>query len=238
MAEMARRFAGKENQMRNELRETVKQFLEQFTNPEIKDVSISEDVNVKLFNLACFIAEARSGVSRDRYTQAIEYLPEAEGPARLVKQLFTLGCGIAIVQGGNELNEGVYEVLKKIGRDTLPSHRNLILRKMWETEMFGNSWEKTRTLAGHFNYPVQTTKLQLEDLMILRLMDRKIEGSSEEHEDGGFRRSDATNPYYWRLSERCVDLIKTSGVYDVEDDSWDFSTNEVELNKQSPGVAI
>jgi hypothetical protein len=67
MAEMAQKFAGKEDQMRRELRETVKQFLEQFQNFRIEDVHIDDGINEKLFSLACFVAEARSGVSRDRH---------------------------------------------------------------------------------------------------------------------------------------------------------------------------
>jgi hypothetical protein len=220
MAETAQKFAGKEDQMRRELRETVKQFLEQFQNFRIEDVHIDDGINEKLFSLACFVAEARSGVSRDRYTQAIEYLPEAEGPARLVKQLFTLGCGIAIIQGKNELDENVFTILKKVGRDTLPSNRNLILRTMWRKRIFGNRWEQPRTLSGYFNYPSQTTKLHLEDLMVLNLVERKIEGVPlvpSEDADSYHRKQGTTAPYFWQLSERCCELIRSSEIY--EDDS-------------------
>ena len=237
MAEMAQKSAGKENQMRNELRETVKQFLEQFEGCKIKGVNIGDEINRKLFSLSCFVAEARSGVSRDRYSQMIEYLPEAEGPARIVKQLFTLGCGIAIIQGKSEIDSDVYEILKKIGKDTLPSHRNLILQKMWRMEMLGDSWEKTRTLSGHFSYPVTTTKMQLEDLMILKLANRKDMEDSPEDEDSSYRKQEV-RPYYWQLSDKCCELIKTSEVYDIEDDSWDFGTDEEGVNKQSPGIGI
>ena len=237
MAEIAQRFAGKENQMRNELRETVKQFLEQFEGSKIKDVNIRDEINRKLFSLSCFVAEARSGVSRDRYSQMIEYLPEAEGPARLVKQLFTLGCGIAIIQGKSEIDNDVYEILKKVGRDSLPSHRNLILQKMWGMEMFGELWEKTRTLSGYFSYPVSTTKMQLEDLMILKLINRKDMGESSGDEDSNYRKQE-TRPYYWQLSDKCCQLIKTSEVYDIEDDTWNFGTDEENLNKQTPGIGI
>jgi hypothetical protein len=239
MAEMARKWAGKEEKMRHELRETVKQFLAQFEKPGDGNIPISEDLNQKLFSLACFVAEARSGVSRDRYTQAIEYLPEAEGPARLVKQLWTLGAGISIIQGKSEFDDDVYNILKKVGKDTLPSHRNLILKKMWEKDIAGNSWEKTRTLSGFFNYPTTTTKLQLEDLMVLNLLDRKFEDSSSQDDDVyGYRKSETT-PYCWRLSDHCCELIRTSEIYDTGDDSWDFNLDEAEdLNKQSPGVAV
>ncbi len=235
MAEMARRFAGREGQIRNELKETVKQFLEQFKDPKIKDIAIEAEINQRLVTLACFVAGARSGVSRDRSTQAIEYLPEAEGPARLVKQLFTLGCGIAIIQGKSEIDEGVYNILKKVGKDTLPSIRNSILEKMWQRKITSNSWEKTRTLSGFFNYPVSTSKFQLEDLMVLGLVDRKIEGNSSEDEDDRYRRQETT-PYYWRLSDRCCDLIQSSGVYDTKDESCEFNLGNERLNKQSPSL--
>ena len=224
--------------MRHELRETVKQFLDQYEKPGDGNIPISEDLNQKLFSLACFVAEARSGVSRDRYTQAIEYLPEAEGPARLVKQLWTLGAGISIIQGKHELDEDVYSILKKVGKDTLPSHRNLILKKMWEKEIAGDSWENTRILSGFFNYPTMTTKLQLEDLMILNLLDRKFEGSSSDDDSYGYRKSETT-PYYWSLSNHCRELIQTSEIYDAGNDEWEFGLDEArDLNKQSPGVAL
>lgn len=142
-------------------------------------------------------------------------------------------------RGKNELDEDVFTILKKIGRDSLPSHRNLILKTMWAKEIHGGTWEKTRTLSGYFNYPVQTTKLQLEDLMVLNLVNRKIEGVSSEDEDSYHRKQDATTPYFWKVSDKCCDLIRTSEIYDLQDDSWDFNIEkEEELNKQSPGIGI
>lgn len=66
--------------MRQELQEVVKQFLEQFEEPKIEDVHITEEMDQKLINLACFVAQARTGVARDRYDKTIEYMPEARDP--------------------------------------------------------------------------------------------------------------------------------------------------------------
>jgi len=79
-------------------------------------------------------------------------------------------------------------------------------------------------------YPVANTKLQLEDLMVLGIVNRKIEAETQEDEDDHYRKQETT-PYFWKLSEKCQELIRTSEIYDVEDDSWEFGEERVDLNK-------
>jgi hypothetical protein len=223
MADMAQKVAGKERQMRRELGEMTKQFLEQFKSLKLSDIPISPEINTKLLSLSCFVAEARTAVSRDQFTREIEFVPEYEGPARLIKQLLGLGCGISVVQGKSEVDEEIYEVLKKIGLDCLPSHRKLILNSMWEKAIHGDHWEKTRTIAGYLNYPVATAKLQLEDLMILRLLDRK----NEDYHVG------ETAPYLWKLSDHCCSLLLETELFGLED----RNAQDEEFDTECSGVA-
>jgi hypothetical protein len=207
-AKMAQEVAGRESLMRGELRKAVKEFLEHHEEAKVKDISIGGEINEKLICLACFVAGVRTGISRDRYTQAINYLPDSEGPSRLMKQLFTLGCGIAIAQGKNEIDEEVYNILKKVGRDTLPSYRNLILNEMWVRKIVGKHWERPRALSDFLRQPVATIKFNLEELMVMGLANREPEGahlSEDSYSD--------KIPYLWRLSDKCYDLIQRSGVY-------------------------
>lgn len=201
VAEMAQRFAGKESQMRNELKVVVKEFVDQFRDKKAEDLSIGVEINGRLTALACFVAVARTGVSRDRYTQALDYHPEPEGPSRLMKQFFSLSCGITIAQGKKEIDEGVYQIMKKVGRDCLPSSRNQILENMWGLGIRGGIWETTKKIGESLRYPVTTVKIQLEDLMVLGLIDQDNSG-------GG-----TTAPYAWKLSDRCCELIRSSEVY-------------------------
>jgi hypothetical protein len=140
-----------------------------------------------------------------------------------MKQLYGLGCGIAIVQGKREIDKDVFEILKKVGLDCLPSHRKLILSEMWRREIRGGYPEKTRTIAGFINYPVQTAKLCLEDLMILRLVDR-----SNEDEHAG-----ETTPYLWKLSDHCCDLMTETEIFALQDGN----AQDEPLNKECSGVA-
>jgi len=190
---------------------------------KLEDIYISEPIREKLLSLSCFIAEARTAVPRDQYTREVDFVPEFEGPARLMKQLFGLGCGISIIQSKREIDLDVYDILKKIGLDCLPSHRKLIISKMWSKGIRGNYWEKTRTIAGFLNYPVPTVKLHLEDLMILRLVDRTNE---EEHQG-------ETAPYLWKLSYNCYNLILETELFGLEDGN----AQDEELNTECSGMA-
>jgi len=205
IAERALKVAGHEKEMRNELAEATRAFFEKLKG---RNICIGSAIEDKLISLSSFVAVGRTAVSRDRYTQAVNYLPEAEGPPRLMKQLSTLGRGIALVQGKGEVDEGVYNILKKVGRDTLPSYRNLIFGEMWMKGIKGDRWEKLRALGELFKSPVATIRLYLEDLMMLGLVERKVEGEQRSYSD-----SDKV-PYLWRLSENCCDLIQGSGVYE------------------------
>lgn len=203
VAEMAMKNAGREKEIRTRIREKVNLFLDQFKNPKMEEITINGDINSKIINLSCFVATARTGVSRDRMTQNINYKPEPEGPGRLAKQIITLGRGVTIIHGKNGIDEEVYKILKKVGKDCLPSNRNLVLEKMWDLGIRGGVWEKTKDISECFHYPVTTTKLQLEDLMVLGLVERRLDNIG-----GG-----ATAPYLWTLSDRCCELIRLSEVY-------------------------
>jgi hypothetical protein len=224
MAAMAQKVAGKEKTMRRELGQMTKDFLQQFKKVKLEDIYISEPIREKLLSLSCFIAESRTAVPRDQYTREVDFVPEFEGPARLMKQLFGLGCGISIIQSRKEIDLDVYNILKKIGLDCLPSHRKLIISKMWSKKIRGDYWEKTRRIAGFLNYPVPTVKLHLEDLMILCLVNR----TNEEEHPG------ETAPYLWRLSDHCCNLLLETELFGLEDGN---AQDDEELNTECSGVA-
>jgi len=208
MAKKAKQKTGKEIKMREELSQTMNQFLEQFEGAKIKDIDILVDTDEKLTNLACFLAQGRTGVSRDRYTRTIEYMPEPEGTARISKQLWVLGAGIATVQGKKVLDEDVYRILRRVVENSLPRHRGIILRRLWESMITSEDWAVTKTIGEMVQTPTDTTKRYLEDLWVCNLLDRRIEGEDDED---NFRSN--TKPYQWKLSKIGIDLIEKSEIF-------------------------
>lgn len=210
MTERAFNMAGKEKEMRGELQGVVCDFLNQFKDPKFEDIGIAEDLKNKLFALVGFIARARTGVSRDPYSKVVNYLPQPEGTPRLIKQLWTLGCGITLIQGKKEFDEEVYSIIKEVGKHSLSNSRWKIIKTMYENEVFGLKWETTKSISKLINCPTVTTRLYLEDLMLLGLINRRISGD-DDTEDDSWKLKD-TNPYLWKLSDKCLDYLYKSEI--------------------------
>jgi hypothetical protein len=211
MSEKAFSMSGKEGAMRKELQEVTCQFLSQFKAVSLKKIQINPEVKEKLFALTSLIAKGRTGVSRDRYTHMIDYLPQPEGTPRLLKQLWIMGAGIATIHRKDEFDEDVFKVILKVGRDSLPRHRDHILRTMFQKGLHGMEWETTKALSRLINCPTTTARTYFEDLMMVGLLDRRIQG---EDEDGEEWKTRETTPYLWKLSHECVDLIRRCKAYD------------------------
>ena len=213
MATRARKMAGKEHRMRAQLQEITKQFLDQFKQPKIEDVQIPEEIDQKLIALSCFIAQARTGVSREQYHQTIKSLPEAEGPARLVKQLWLLGAGLATIHEKDTLDESDYRIVKRVAINSMPRHRCQVLRTMWDAEVMGSNWETSRSIGNLVSLPTETAKRYLEDLWLCHLLNRKIEGQED---DDNWKMT--KTPYLWQLSPNCIEFIEEGQIFLTETD--------------------
>lgn len=224
MAEKAIAMTGKEKAMRKELRVMTAQFLGQFKNLKIESILIPEEIKMKLIHLVSLVAIGRTGISRDRFSRTVDYLPEPEGTPRLIKQMWTLGCGIAVIQHKNEIDEEVYEILKKVGRDTMPSQRDLILKKMWDLNLHGDKWETTKALARFINCPTPSVRIYLEDMLLVDLLKQRIQGE-EDDQDNSWKRTE-TSPYLWQLSGQCVNLIQQSEIYRSQENGSDSDYDE------------
>ena len=95
---------------------------------------------------------------------------------------------------------------------------------MWSRGIRGDYRENTRRIAGFLNYPVPTVKLHLEDLMILRLVDRRNEDDN----------LGETVPYLWKLSDHCCNLLLETELFGLEDGN---AQDDDELNTECSGVA-
>jgi hypothetical protein len=166
------------------------------------DSSTTEDPQMeeKLANLATFCANARTAVIRKSRDQNVALLPESEGPGRLAKQFKLLATGLAIVREQDTIDDGVYEILKKVACDTTPQLRLKVLTNLyWEKP---DKWHRTREISMKVDVPFTTTKLQLEDLNLLGLVEKDLEGSGEKA------------AYVWRASEFMRSLANQSGIFE------------------------
>jgi hypothetical protein len=203
----AQKLVGKEETMRLEIRGALHKFIDQFENLSGVSMAKDEDVNLKIISLACFVAIGRCAVDRDRYSQALQYTPMPEGTPRLVKQFMQIGAGIALANGRDVIDGGVYQVLKKIGRDLMSTQRLRVLDYLWREGVLESDevWDDTPRIADAVNLPGSTAKRTLEDLMVVGALKRQ---RGESGELGGQR------PYKWQIAEDMADYIHAAGVFD------------------------
>jgi len=204
----AQKIVGRESEMRKEIKSVIHKFIDQFHTIEDLNFKHDDAVNQMIVTLACFCAYGRCAVEREYRDKHIKYLPLPEGSARLVKQFMQIGMGLALVRGKKIIDVDVYETIKKIGRDLLPAQRLKILRYLWEEKAFAYLLGKRRTteITDAVEIPSATTRLILEDLMVVGLLNR------ERAKDG------ETTPYEWQLTQQACDMIDGSQLFEITKD--------------------
>jgi hypothetical protein len=137
MAEKAVEQPEHDEQKRLELRRTVKSFIGHLpaTAPMISDA-----LRKQLAAMANFVSCCRSGVVRDGYKRELDYAPEAEMPARLVKQLFELLRGVALVMGHTEATQGDLDRVSRVALDCILSIRRVVLRQVAKLSPHGEQF--------------------------------------------------------------------------------------------------
>ena len=188
---------GQETEMREEIRAIIHSFMSQFGDMDGIGIQANEDVRNKVIYLACLCAQLRTHVDRNQYNKSIEYQPSPEGPARLAKQFMQIGMGIALVQGKTEIDESVYRILRKIAKDLVTVQRSKII-KYFCTQNSENGWHSATEVAEAVSMPTTTTKEKLEDLMVLKVIERVKKEEGEK------------TPYYYKLTDQITDLIEQS----------------------------
>ena len=160
---------GNETTMREEIQAAFKEYIESVVIPD-KPLELPDTYRKRIVHLAVFCASARSGVIRDnRGSREIELVPEQEQPTRLVKQYSNLFNGLALMSG--EHTEADYTLLYKIGMDSLPTVRKRIIEFLAQSDRPCD----VKTIAATINYPQNTTRRQLEELVHLNLIELRNE---------------------------------------------------------------
>lgn len=155
--------------MRDELRDTVRQFFEGLQIPQ--HVELPEDAFNFIVRVADFVATARSSVARDYYAPSRDILdiPQPEVPTRLAQQLGALACAHAVLFGRSSVTDADLEIVAHTALTCIPSRRRAVLGYLADV---GVSVE-TSTVAEALDLPTQTVRRDLEDLTSLRLLKRE-----------------------------------------------------------------
>ena len=157
----ALRHGEHEHQMRHELREALAGLVEA---ADIRRVNrpLTDHEQRRVIRLAAYTARARTAVVRDGYLREITYLPQVEGPGRLVKAYARLLGGLEAI-GCNEAT--VWATLTRIAIDCAPALRTKIIREL----VTRTAPARTSEIAAAIQTATKTASWQLENLAILEL---------------------------------------------------------------------
>jgi hypothetical protein len=164
-----------ESKMRHELAEALAGLV---MGADLKAVHCewSPEERTHLIRLAEYTARARTAVARDGYTKEIRYLPQVEGPGRLVKAyarmlgaLRSIGCTDA----------ETWATLVRIAVDSAPAFRTRIIQELVARE----APAKTSEVARAVEAATPTAARHLEDLSLLRIACRTKGGPADNSPD-------------------------------------------------------
>jgi hypothetical protein len=203
-ADAALRTTGYEESMRLDIQSSVHGFLDAvIENMATFEPKISSADTKILSNIAAFVGIGRCPVERDGFEKNVLYYPEPEGPGRITKQLFQLSMSLMIINGKEEFDKYIFDIIQKVGRDLLPVSRLRAIAYLWHEMAWEttNSTKMTSDVAEAIGLPTNTTKLLLEDLMVVGALNRQRQESTE------------TAPYRWCLRKQICEYITHGGVF-------------------------
>lgn len=155
---------GHEEEMRNELQDTMAGYIKGMPT-EFDNTVVPEEIDRMLESLSDFIAISRTVVMRsDDSKREVSYIAESEMTSRVYKQLYLISKTLIMMNGGT-WNEEDTGIVRNLARSSIHSMRfNLITHIMsYATQV------KTQTLATELGYPTSTTRRYLEDLTAISM---------------------------------------------------------------------
>lgn len=162
--------------------------------------TLPEEFFEYIVNLAQTCAMMRGVVERDRYTQQVMYKPATEVGTRLAKQLAKLAIGIAIYRDKSEVDWETYQIVRKVALDTAPDRVEEIVRRTNELCPHKGDAAKTSDISFRSRLPIATCFRILQDLELLKLVDRHGKG----------------NRYEWSLSDKFQTLIRGCRLFEKD----------------------
>jgi hypothetical protein len=171
----ALRHGEHEKQMRQELREALAGLVQ---GADLSRVNrpLTSDEQRRLIRLAAYTACSRTAVVRDRYRQEVAYLPQVEGPGRLVKAFARLLGGLEAI-GCDEW--AAWDTLTRVVIDCAPALRTKVIRELVNR----TAPARTSDIATAIETATKTAARYLEDLAILRLAERTKQSDADNSPD-------------------------------------------------------
>ncbi|HZO66333.1 MAG TPA: DUF3854 domain-containing protein [Kribbellaceae bacterium] len=171
----ALRHGEHEQRMRRELREALAGLVEHADRGRVNREWTDEQAD-QLGALAVYTARTRTGVERDGYTQEVLYLPQIEGPGRLVKAYARLFGGLVAIG----CDEGTaWSVLARVAIDCAPAVRTTLIREL----LRHGEPVRTATIAAAVGMVTKTASRHLEDLSLLKVAERSKTGAGTNSPD-------------------------------------------------------
>jgi len=164
---------GKEDQMREELREVGRSILgfKGYKVPAFTDV-----FKKKLMALAEVIAHLRGAVYRDQYTKDIMHGADVELGTRLAKQLMKLLRGVCMFKGTEEITNEHYKMAIQVAKSSVTEKKYNAVHAIIK---YRDKEEITlSTISKHVKLPVNTCNLLMGDLESLRIVKKVENGNS------------------------------------------------------------
>lgn len=163
--------SGSEKPMRQEIQAAFANCINSVKLPDTP-MQLPEQYKQRIARLAMFCSQARSSVVRNGNTRVIEFIPGIEVPTRLVKQYMNLFSGLALISGG--YTEDDYQLIYKIGMDSLPSIKHHIIDYLHESD----SSKTLKDIASTSRYPESTIRNKLEELEAVGVLQSKLENNT------------------------------------------------------------
>ncbi len=170
---------GKEKAIEDTLKTAVAAFLVNKVNMD-KLPNVPERYIERLKALVQLIAQVRSTVERDRYTQEIAFRPVAEAGTRLAKQLVKLAMMVAIVEAKDAVDDETYDLIERVGLDTAYGfHLDIV------DALMSMGGEATRNETAIFiRMPLSTLHRRFDDLLVMSVVSVSETKRKPDKEDG------------------------------------------------------
>lgn len=162
---------GLDDTMRSQVKAAIWGFLDSLPRPT--GIVIPQLLREKLVTLADFTALARSHVTRDRQG-ILQYIPRGEIGTRLVKEFGKLLVSLACIRGKSAPDEQDFQTVERVGEDSLPPNRLLVIRALKEDTCLKMSEIERRTGLPH-----KTVWRVLDDLRVLGIV-QTTDGENDE----------------------------------------------------------
>ncbi len=202
--QMALAHRGRETRMRAELADALAGLVEHADTGKVNR-ELDEAETARLVALATFTARARTGVARDGYRRDVLYLPQVEGPGRLVTALARLLGGLEAIGCDTDTS---WSVLARVALDCVPSTRVSLARVLLDLPPASLHNPRpdpvtTTDIATKVRMATSTAREHLEDLALLGIADRTKTSDAPNAHDR-WRPSDWLRQHWPETEEKCT----------------------------------